>query len=487
MNWNLTKPALIYGNQPPVFYNSTPDALSAAMAQLPQAPSVTNEPPTSVSITPALPNSPGNSYGVMQADQNLSPLVADATRDAKNQVTVVPGQPAPIDPRSQAQIGADAQAAPQPGAPQLSTSGGGPQLTPSPTGPLPFYNRPTFAAATDQYGNVKPGGPALTKLGLLANILKSAEQGGSDAIASGALNAEPGKSGFGAGWSGAHQMPLIRAAQARAAGIQNAQAQNLQSETQLHQSESQMHQAQIPYFLQRAKAYSAMADQRGRMTTAQQLDMATQDALDNGRNPDTEPSVLQLRAAYKAEMQAKGSGKGAPQPRPDTPHTVSANGRVLQYNPDTERYDIDIGKAERPSPAVNFNGSGDPVMERRAQQIEQNSTQALTTHQRGIASRIAKLDPGDPSYADQMAAIERDDYQGKLTLAKSYAKQRTTLGLPTQPPTFDPWTNSYLTDDERAKLLAGSTSPAKSSGLPLPWMKKGSTSTNHLPGNPYAQ
>ena len=166
MGFNLTRPELLYGNgQPPQFLNSTTDALSAAMAQLPQAPSVTNELPNSVSITPALPNSPGNSYGVMQADQNLSPLVADATRDAKNRVTIVPGPAAPIDPRSQAQVGSDAQAsAPQPGAPQLSVSGGGPQLSTAPiNSPLPIFHKPTFQeATTDQYGNAKPGGPALT-------------------------------------------------------------------------------------------------------------------------------------------------------------------------------------------------------------------------------------------------------------------------------------------------------------------------------------
>src|ERR1035437_7976540 len=164
----LVRTELLYGNgQPPQYFNSPQDALNAGTAMLPPSPGITIAPPTSGELLPPAPPLPP-SYGVMQGDQSLSPIVADATRGANNQLPIVPGAPAPVDPRSQAQIGTDAQAsAPQPGAPQLSTSGGGPQLTPPPPGLLPLYSRPPFQqATTDQYGDTKPA-TGLTKGGVL--------------------------------------------------------------------------------------------------------------------------------------------------------------------------------------------------------------------------------------------------------------------------------------------------------------------------------
>src|ERR1019366_8372121 len=477
MDWNLTKPALLYGNQPPQFFNSTPDALSAAMAQLPnQDPSVTTAPPTSVSIAPALPNSPGESYGVMQGDQNA----------------VDPNGFRRVDPRSQAQIGADAQAsAPQPGAPQLSVSGGGPQLSsPTPSG-LPIFHKPTFQeATTDQYGNARPGGPALTKLGLLANILKSAEQGGSDALSAGALNAAPGKSGFGSGWAGAVQMPYQRAQMKQAEQHGALENQQLQMQTQympqiLAQNFAKT-QADInakKYTPLRGSAGGAIENATGDIVAQnvrQQFESLQQaltaQVLEDqhaGLDPMAEPKASQLRDQITS-LQRDGAVNDYSDWKKQNPNgTVEDWIKISKVQPK-----IDIHNATAPST--------NPVMERKQAQVELDSTNALTAHNKEISARVSKLDPADPAYANQMAQVERDDYAGKSQLARGYAKARTAMGLPTQPPTFDPWTNSYLTDDERAKLLAGSTSPAKSSGLP-PWVKKGSTSTNHLPGNPYAQ
>lgn len=185
MSWAdaLTNPELLYGGGAIKPFNSTQDALNAALPLLLQNANgigVTLQPPTSSTITPP-----------------------------------------PSDPtQPPAQQGAD----PQP--PTLQTQGGGPALsTPSASG-IPFFLKPTFQQAeaqtpTDSTGLPVAKSPGLSKLGMLASILHGSIQGGVDAMASGALNAAPGKSGFGAGIAGAVQMPIERAQIAR----QNALAQ----------------------------------------------------------------------------------------------------------------------------------------------------------------------------------------------------------------------------------------------------------------------
>src|ERR1019366_8395945 len=204
---NLVKPELLYGTgAPPQYFNSPQDALNAGTAMLPPSPGLTVAPPTSATITPA----------------------PDPPPDPRSQVmpAIVPVIPSPVDPRSQAQIGQGAVDSQNPQPPTLNTEGGGPQLTPSPTGLLPLYNRPTFQqATTDQYGDTKPA-QGLTKGGVLVSMLQGAMRGGSAAIASGALNAAPGKSGCGSGWAGAQNEPLQHAAaqqQLQHSGLENQQ------------------------------------------------------------------------------------------------------------------------------------------------------------------------------------------------------------------------------------------------------------------------
>ncbi len=192
---SLVKPELLYANQPPQSFGNTQDAINAGMAQIPpQDPGLVNTPPANVSLTPPLPSSPGASYGVMQGDQNP----AGGT---------MPPNPAP---------------------PGMAISGGGPQMpAPNPMGPLPLFNRPTFEqATTDQYGDTKPPSAPLTKLGMLLSVMQGAMRGGSAALASGALNAAPGKSGFGSGWAGAQNEPLEHAGaeqQLQHGGLENQQ------------------------------------------------------------------------------------------------------------------------------------------------------------------------------------------------------------------------------------------------------------------------
>jgi hypothetical protein len=403
---------------------------------------------------------------------------------------IVPVIPSPVDPRSQAQIGQGAVDSQNPQPPTLNTEGGGPQLTPSPTGLLPLYNRPTFQqATTDQYGDTKPA-QGLTKGGVLVSMLQGAMRGGSAAIASGALNAAPGKSGFGSGWAGAQNEPLQHAAaqqQLQHSGLENQQlAMQTKYMPQVLAQNFAKTQADInakKYTPLRGSAGGAIENATGDIVAQnvrQQFESLQQaltaQVLEDqhaGLDPMAEPKASQLRDQITS-LQRDGAVNDYSDWKKQNPNgTVEDWIKISKVQPK-----IDIHNATAPST--------NPVMERKQAQVELDSTNALTAHNKEISARVSKLDPADPAYANQMAQVERDDYAGKSQLARGYAKARTAMGLPTQPPTFDPWTNSYLTDDERAKLLAGSTSPAKSSGLP-PWVKKGSTSTNHLPGNPYAQ
>src|ERR1035437_7261450 len=114
---NLVRPELLYGNgQPPQYFNSPQHALNAGAAMLPPSPGLTIAPPTGGTVPPA-----------------PSPEV-----DPRSQVmpAIVPVIPSPVDPRSQAQIGQSAVDSQNPQPPTLNTQGGGPQLTPSPTGLL---------------------------------------------------------------------------------------------------------------------------------------------------------------------------------------------------------------------------------------------------------------------------------------------------------------------------------------------------------------
>jgi hypothetical protein len=312
------------------FYSSPADAMNVANAALSKqaGPSLVNAPPTSGQLTPGAPV------------PNAGPVPG-------------PGGVMPMDPRSQAQIAGDAENV---NPPQLATSGGGPQFSNTTPTNLPNVVKPAFnEASTDQYGNVKPISPnsGLTKLGTLMTILRGAVQGGSDALAGGALDAHNGPdhpSAFGHGWGAAKQMPLMRAAQQRAAQEDQAKIQQTQAQTQNLQGETALHQAQIPYFLQRGKAYNALAQQRGNLSTKQQLDLATQQSLDDGKDPNLDPNVLQLRQAYGAEQVAGNSGKGAaPKPtQQDVWNQRAQEADQLGLPADQRKFYIVNGKLHEP-------------------------------------------------------------------------------------------------------------------------------------------
>ena len=463
----LTKSGLLKPNGDVQYYPSQDATMNAASDALAKAsPQVTNlnAPPANVQVGP--PDST-----VPPAPQRFDAVDAARALDQPD----VP-YPAPT------------SGPPEVGPPTLGYNQTAPTIDTSAEKALPIEGKPSFQSlTTDNAGNQKPIGPGLTKLGLLASLLKAGMTGMTDSIASGSLDAVQGRSGFGSGFAGAVNLPIVRAQRAADLAREAAATKAAQAQTAHTTAETAQLPMQANYLQAHANYMNATASKKDQRTPEDVYMEKFQAAQSKGLNPVTDTETVQALAAWQEYEKGKALAHPAASPKALTPHTVTTAKGVYQLNPDTGRYDIYVGP---PVQEIKYDHSGDgsdPVMDRRLAQVEKTSTDALVSHGKNIASRISKLDPQDPNYANQMAAIERDDYQNKAMLAKGYAKQRSALGYQTDVPQFDPWTDSYLSDDERTKLLGGGDQPAKSSGL-LPWLKKGSSSTTkHLPGNPYAK
>lgn len=190
----LTKPALVNQNGQPQFYNNDQGAMDAgaqALAATPQEPSVSTTQPQVTGVAP---------------DQGPGWVPPDGS-----------------------QIAAPSGDAP----PNLQFAGGQMNISDPSEKALPKYADPSFHdRITDAYGNVTKGAtPGLTKLGVFAKVLNGMIQGDLDAVSSGALNAERGKSSFGAGAQGAAEMPFMRAL--RAQQQQKGQLENQQLQNQV--------------------------------------------------------------------------------------------------------------------------------------------------------------------------------------------------------------------------------------------------------------
>ena len=450
---NLTKTGLQDPSGNTTFYNSPVDAMNVANAALSKqpGPAMVNTPPTAVTVTPGQGQLPSGVAGP---------------------------EPAEVGP------------------PTVTTSGGGPQLVSTPSTNLPTVVKPTFKdATTDHYGNVKPVSPnsGLTKLGSLMQLIAAGVQGGSDAIAGGALDAHNGPdrpSAFGLGWKAAKEMPLMRAAMGRQVQEEEAKIAQTQAQTQAAQSESALHQAQVPYFLQRGKAYNALAQQRGNLSTQQQLDLATQDALDNGRDPNIDPNVLQLRSALKAETDAKaktpaGGGAGA------TPHTVQTGKGVYQFNPDTGRYDIFVGPSshEPRQPTEYEEWRSDPSNKGH------NSIQDFW-RAKSAANAGGRNDAGlSPNQRAEIEGKYQDDtrkLQQKYVLNKQSGMYEASDGTVLSPDQYEQLQNNIEDARFNRYLAAGETPPdlSKTSGTPNLVPAHGNDQPNPYPrdnGNPYRQ
>jgi hypothetical protein len=69
---------------------------------------------------------------------------------------------------------------------------------------------------------------------------------------------------------------------------------------------------------------------------------------------------------------------------------------------------------------------------------------------------LGEIDDSSSKYKTQIAQIERDDYAGMSKVANSLATRLKGFGVNITPPAPQPWQQSNLPDDERAKLLGGS-------------------------------
>src|ERR1019366_1019156 len=204
MSWldKLVSPGLQNPNGQVNYYSSLDDVMAAASAALAKAsPTINPGAPPTANFTPQ-PDAPP------QFDATLPP--------SANQNT------------------------PQPVPPAMALSGGGPSIDTSAENSLPLEGKPDFQKiTTDKVGNAILPNQGLSKLGVLAGLLKISMQGISDSIQSGSLNAEQGKSGFGSGFAGAMNGPIMRQQRASQIAMQQAQMNKEAAQAQQAQAEAQ--------------------------------------------------------------------------------------------------------------------------------------------------------------------------------------------------------------------------------------------------------
>jgi hypothetical protein len=149
--------------------------------------------------------------------------------------------------------------------------------SPTSGGLLPHIFRPSFRqAATDEAGNIRSNSPGLTKGGLLLKIIGGGLQGSLDAMASGALDAVPGRSPFGAGVQGAMAMPWFRARRQQALQQQQQENQIRQDEISSLPARRAQRNAQAAATLDSTHAEAAL--RRAQTTRALRGQMPTKDS-----------------------------------------------------------------------------------------------------------------------------------------------------------------------------------------------------------------
>lgn len=296
----LTKPGLDYGDGQQEYFDN-PQKQAVAFAQKRTV-------PTSTAAIPA--------QAIPSLDDLLGPSVpesylppTDMTDAAGNPMVMGPSGPRPevstvVDAYPNATV-----------TPSMETQQAlaNPRFTEQTPGTEPRMFTPSFqSATTDEVGNTRPGFRGLTKFGALAAVIKAAAQGGSDALASGALDAVPGRSAFGAGFGAATTtLPILRR---NMAFQQTRQGQELQqgdvalqtakANLRLLPLRAAVQQRQLAHLdaqtqaqLDHAAYWRSAAGVKDQSTLQQLHAGAVQKAVAEGRDPLTDLEVAKYASA----------------------------------------------------------------------------------------------------------------------------------------------------------------------------------------------
>lgn len=253
----------------------------------------------------------------------------------------------------------------------------------------PKVTTPSFMAALKANHDGNPNAMrTMSKGGKLMAILAGGLRGGVDAVASGALNAERGKSYFGAGMQGAQEMPFIRAARQQArerGGLENELlTQNvkygpakLAYEMLAKQAEIGEKNASAAKNIEEAKTQSSVREKN--LSEAEKSKYLETGGLiyklQNGENPlpvggqmvPLDPATAQYHGLPQlAGQQVPVSfAKDLTDMRDKGLKQVQSDGRVRLYDQNHNRFVDDLGKANsavnidnRITPTLNPDGNG---------------------------------------------------------------------------------------------------------------------------------
>jgi hypothetical protein len=147
-----------------------------------------------------------------------------------------------------------------------------------------------------------------------------------------------------------------------------------------------------------------------------------------------------------------------------------ADANKMSLKGEDRKYYIANGKLKEPSPLDDIRQELarqrlDDAKQARVDNVQKDAEAEMPAHKASIQKRIdalskqvdlGEIDDSSSKYKTQIAQIERDDYAGMSKVANSLATRLKGFGVNITPPAPQPWQQSNLPDDERAKLIGGS-------------------------------
>lgn len=155
-----------------------------------------------------------------------------------------------------------------------------------------------------------------------------------------------------------------------------------------------------------------------------------------------------------------------------------ADANKIGLKGEDRKYYIANGKLKEPSPLDDIRQELarqrlDDAKQARVDKLQKDAEAEMTAHKASIQKRIdalskqvdlGEIDDSSQKYKTQIAQIERDDYAGMGKVANGLATRLKGFGVNITPPAPQPWQQSNLPDDERAKLLGGSVAGRNPAG-----------------------